>query len=190
MEKFYRFIILIPVEVALWAISIPLKLVGIAVPVSLPVWYPTAAYLSTILYITQRAAQRLAIPTMSYSVADEPAKQETEWRIALLALIWNLILVLYIPVDRLSARLKSFLGRFENLSATFAANFMKTFLGGSVFLGYLFMLHDIMILMIRPENDAARFRKHLAFLGACALALAISMAMALVTIWLSIEHLS
>ena len=169
IDFFYTYGFIKPIELAIFSTLYIFNLWGIELTITFPDWYPTAAYFSTLLYGSQVAAMKLFEPVAGADGGNRSgfSKDTNQWSTAVLGLIWNLILVIYIPVNSVSKVLYDYVN-FENLSPRRVVRIFKIVLLGFLMVGYLFLIHDVIYLIInwrvKSNEVAAHKRFHLALI--------------------------
>lgn len=159
----YLYVFILPIEQAASLLGYFLQLTGIRFDLHFPPWYPTAAYFSTLLYGAQAASMKLFKPLTGNALDASPEVQIGDWQRAALALVWNFILLIYIPVNSIARGIHAFLNDYENLSARSVSRLFKIVVLGFLMVGFLFLLHDILSMLFRWRDASAQNRQHKLF---------------------------
>lgn len=196
INKVYKYSLILPIEYVFRAISSVTSTLGLDFIFEFPTNYFMIAYISTILYGAQRASSTLYGPVTTYGMSDV---EKAEWdkvrssvsdiQDAILNFFWSAILIVYIPINRISIKIAQSLEKYEFLSAKRTSSIFKVFLGGFFMLGILFVLYDIfLVLFLRAESHGIIINQK-RFLLALFVALTISILATLMTIFTVGFHL-
>lgn len=116
-----------------------------------PKWYTDIVLVSMILSRAERAAMKMSPP-----VAHTPDDEGTYSRLEIGS--WYLVLLLYVPSKKL-------LTPVQKWAPKSVAETARIFLDGITWLGFWFLLHDIMVVRSNWQSDCERDASHRAFVA-------------------------
>ncbi len=184
VDKFYAFTFELLIEISVLVMAFPLGVFGFDLEFQFPDWYSTAAFFSTILYGAQRASMKIASPV----IGDKEDRDESvdpyhlsQWPRALLATIWNALLLIYIPVNSLAKRIREAI-KLDNISGRKVSQLFKVTVLGFFMMGFLFLFHDLLWMLVNRDNTSEEVIAHRKFHLALLVAVMLSLLFAYFTI--------
>lgn len=128
---------------------------------------------------------RLFQPVIGNSQStDQPGEAEIgDWPSSVLACIWNFLLIIYIPVNELTVKIKNAID-LEYLSGKKIARIFKIMVLGFFMMGFLFLVHDLLWMLYYRKSETSKAVQHRRFHMAISLAFLTAIAFTMVSVFL------
>lgn len=105
----------------------------------------------------------------------------TQWPRVLLATVWNALLLIYIPVNSLANSIREAI-KLDNVSGRRVSQVFKVAVLGFFMMGFLFLLHDLLWMLVNRDGTSERVIAHRRFHLALLVAVMLSLLFAYFTI--------